>query len=372
MPDSPQIILAGAGHAHLHLLRHARRFRARGAELVLIEPGNFWYSGMATGLLGGQYDAADDCIDIAALAQRCGVRHHAAQLVSVDRANRRCALSNGASLVYHALSLNIGSTVDTGDFGEAPGLWPVKPIANLWRLRQTLEAEFARQRQCPDIAIIGGGPTGSEIAASLLSLCERHGVRPRVQLYTRNARLLPQAPAAAAQRLGRILQTRGATLHFGVDLAGRRDRLLIDRNGNTIAPAEHLILAHGLRANRLTQTLGLPADAVHGLSVGPQLHAPDDPRIFASGDCAHFLPRTLPKLGVFGVRQAPVLLHNLLASTEGTAPRRYQAQRRWLSVLNLGHGRALALWGRFWLCGRLAFRLKHWLDRRFMQRYRGA
>jgi selenide,water dikinase len=55
MTTTAPLLLAGAGHAHLHLLANRQRLPMR--EVVLIEPGGFWYSGMASGVLGARYTA---------------------------------------------------------------------------------------------------------------------------------------------------------------------------------------------------------------------------------------------------------------------------------------------------------------------------
>jgi NADH dehydrogenase FAD-containing subunit len=78
----------------------------------------------------------------------------------------------------------------------------------------------------------------------------------------------------------------------------------------------------------------------------------------------------IPKLGVFGVRQAPVLRHNLVAGLLGRQLQSYRPQKRWLMILNLGDGSALAVYGQFHWRGRLSFRVKDWIDRRFLAQYR--
>ena len=62
-----RVVLVGAGQAHLHTLQHAAEFARRGVELVVIAPEDFWYSGLATGVLGGRYSPELDQVDIAAL-----------------------------------------------------------------------------------------------------------------------------------------------------------------------------------------------------------------------------------------------------------------------------------------------------------------
>ncbi len=60
MTEPATIILIGAGHVNLYIAAHAESLIARGARVLLIDPGLFWYSGMATGVLGGRYEAAAD------------------------------------------------------------------------------------------------------------------------------------------------------------------------------------------------------------------------------------------------------------------------------------------------------------------------
>jgi len=68
------ILLLGAGHAHLEVARRGREFAAAGHSLTLIDQGTFWYSGMATGMLGGACGAEADRLDPAPLIRRAGGR----------------------------------------------------------------------------------------------------------------------------------------------------------------------------------------------------------------------------------------------------------------------------------------------------------
>ena len=78
----------------------------------------------------------------------------------------------------------------------------------------------------------------------------------------------------------------------------------------------------------------------------------------------------LPKAGVHAVRQGPVLHGNLMAALAGKPTRPYLPQRDFLVLLNLGNGSAIG--GKWGLAfeGRWVFRLKDWIDRRFLARYR--
>src|SRR5947209_3290127 len=104
--------------------------------------------------------------------------------------------------------------------------------------------------------------------------------------------------------------------------------------------------------------------------VRPTLQVVGHDEIFAVGDCASLLTDpNLPKAGVYAVRQGPTLIANLRARVMGGSMRRYRPQRDFLSLLNLGDGRALASkWG-IALEGNWAFTLKDRIDRRFVRRF---
>jgi NADH dehydrogenase FAD-containing subunit len=79
--------------------------------------------------------------------------------------------------------------------------------------------------------------------------------------------------------------------------------------------------------------------------------------------------QNLPQLGVFAVRQSPILLHNLIASVTNKPLKSYRPQERFLAILNLGRDQGLATWGPFHWQGRLSLWVKDWIDRRFVNQY---
>jgi NADH dehydrogenase FAD-containing subunit len=361
-----RIVLVGAGHAHLEVARQAPRFQAIGAELILVDPGTFWYSGMATGMLAGMYEPSRDRLDARALIEARGGQFVAARAVAVDRRERTVHLDDGETLAYDLLSFNVGSEVRT-DLSDEPGVWPVKPIADLCRLRRRIE------RWPPDrplrLVVAGGGPTGSEIAACLRASCQRNSLDARIALVSAGESLLEGFAPGAGRRLARELERRGIELHLGERVTGHDGARLTTARGTTLA-FDELVLATGLQANALVTQLGLPSDRGRGLRVNHCLQSVADARIFAAGDCADIEGEDLPRLGVFGVMAAPVLVDNLLAAACQRPLVAYDPQSRYLAILNMGDGHGLALRGRLWWFGKSAMWLKHWIDTRFLDRYR--
>lgn len=389
------MLLLGAGHAHLTALANARDYARHRGAVTVVTPDRFWYSGLATGMLGGEYDADSDCVDIEALAAPQGVQVVPGEARRIDPAARTVELLGGAVLEYDVLSLNLGSVVPPlrGERGH-PRVFPVKPIANLWALRELLSAEMDTLRErgartaCaapgesaspgkgppgPDdalrVVVAGGGATGCEVAANVTALARRRGGRIAVTIITPALRLLEQWPAAAAREVGDLLNRRGVELRFGTRIEHVGESSAVLTNGDSVAFTA-LVNATGLTAPPLIAASGLDVDDEGALLVDEHLRSLSDPYVFGGGDCITIDGRPLPRVGVYAVRQAPVLHRNLLATLAGSPTRAFRPQRHYLSIMNLGDGTGLAVRSRLWWRGRSAHALKDFIDRRFVSAYR--
>ena len=368
-----RVVLIGAGHAHLHIAAHAARFRRRGAELVLVAPDAFWYSGLATGMLGAQYEPELDRIDARELIEGAGGRFVRGRAVGLDRQRRRVLLQDGSSLAYDAASFNVGSEPIIEPWAaDVEGVWPAKPIRGLVELRRELEETFtgaARDSPARRLLVVGGGATGCEIAANLDALARKHGAEPCVTLATADDRLLTRWGVSASRRLQRYLVGRGIEIALEASVCAIEPGVAIARDGRRFG-WDRLVLATGLRPPVWLKRLGVELGPLGGLRVDASLRSVSDPRIFGAGDCISLVGHDLPMLGVYAVREASVLLQNLLAAIDGGSGTEYEPQKRCLTILNLGLGYGLALWDGFHWLGPAAVWLKDAIDRRFLSRYR--
>ncbi len=360
-----RVVLLGAGHAHLPVIARAAELTRRNAEVVVVAPDDFWYSGLATGVLAGQYAPALDVVDVGALAARAGARFVRDLACGIEPGARRITLASGTTLAYDLLSLDVGSVVAAdGIPGAAVHGIAVKPLSNLTRLRADLEERFRRGER-PEVVVVGGGNSGCEVAAAVAQLAIRRGGVAQVTVLTDGERVLPAIPAPAAGRAARALAHRGVRIRPGDAVAAVAPGRVRTARGRDL-PFDLLVLATGLAPSPLLRRSGLPVDAAGALRTDATLRATGDAAIFGAGDCIAFEGRVLPRIGVHAVREAPVLLHNLAAALDGMPLRRYRPQRRALLVVNLGDGTGLAMWGPFTWRGRAAFRLKDRIDRRWL------
>jgi NADH dehydrogenase FAD-containing subunit len=361
-------VLLGAGHAHLPILRRAAVFAERGHELVVVAPDDFWYSGLATGMLGGFYPPELDRIDIGALVARAGARFVRDAAVGIDQAGRTVRLASGRQLEWDVLSLDLGSAPPP-IAGAGEGTYGVKPISDLWQLRRDLEACF-RRGGSPRVVIAGGGVTAGELAANIAALARSFDARLELGLLAAGDRPLGQLPEGARRVALGLLERRGVRLRTGARVVRLESGRAVTAGGES-EPFEVFVNATGLRPDPLLQASGLAVDEDGALIVDEHLRSIAAPGVFGGGDGIALQGRPLAKIGVHAIRQAPILHANLLATLAGTGGlRRFEPQQRYLWIMNLGEGTGLAVRGSWWWHGRSAWLLKDWIDRRFLARHR--
>lgn len=365
-----RLVFAGAGHAHLYSLARLGRFVRAGISVTVISPPTFWYSGMGPGLLSGLYEAEDASVDVRAMVESGGGRFLDDRAASIDADGRILLTGGGERIPFDALSLNVGSEV-----GELPGVagndhvLRVKPVSRLLELRhRILRSDPGRLLR---ILVAGGGPAGCEAAANALALCRRRGRRGSIRMLTGDDRLLAGMPEPAGERMEDWCRRSGIAVETGRRVSGFDGEDVLFEDGKREA-ADFVLLATGVRPPPVMGASGLRTDGEGALPVDEHLQAVSHPGIFGAGDCVRFEPMPLPRVGVYAVRQAPVLFDNLLASLLGGSLRPFRPQRRFLLILNLGDGTGLVTRGKFVASGRVAFLLKDRLDRGFMRRSRAG
>jgi NADH dehydrogenase FAD-containing subunit len=362
------LVVVGAGHAHLTLLKHLDRLTGAGVRVTVVSAGDWhYYSGMGPGLLSGRYRPCDIGFNVRRMTEDRGGTFLAAPAVRLDPGGRAVFLEDGRRLDYDVLSLNTGSQVPfTAGASEGVAVYPVKPIDNLLTLKADLERRLPAG--VPRMVVAGGGPAGVEIAANLEALVRRRHGRAHVHLVA-GGRLLERFPPAVGRLVRRRLRHREITVREEtrvVEAVSGGVRL----DDGTHLPADLLVAAVGTRPAPLMAESGLAVGPDGGLLVDEQLQSVSHPGVFGGGDCISFQARALDRVGVHAVRQNPVLFHNLRAALLGAGPlMRFRPQRNYLLIMNMGDGTGIVNRGPWTFDGRIGFWLKHFIDSRFMEKF---
>jgi selenide,water dikinase len=358
-PIETDILLLGAGHAHVEVLR---RFAIRpepGVRLTLIgrEPETP-YSGMLPGVIRGDYETRQAHIDLAPLAAAAGARLILGEATSIQLETRTVTVPGRPEIPFDLLSINIGGepAVPSND------IIAVKPIGRFLVQLQALEA---RLRDHARVVVIGGGPAGVELS---LALANRFRGRYRIALVSGTPEPLMDAPETARRVAASALVDAGVEIVRGTMAGAFQDGRLALSDGSFL-DAAGCLSATGVEAPTFLAQSGLECDAIGCVRVDATLRSVSDPAVFAAGDCASLRGSPRPKAGVWAVRAGAHLASNLRLAARHRPLKRWRPQRDALVILGLGDGKALAWRNGLALSGTLVWRWKDWIDRRWMRMY---
>ena len=375
MPDLPHIVVLGAGFGGLTF---AKEFPTHLARVTVVDRQNhhlfqpLLYQVATAGLAAP--DIAQPIRSI--LRDKPNLVVLMADVLAVDLAKREVRLADG-TLGYDYLVIALGG--QTGYFGRdewsefAPGL---KTLDDAHRLRRNMllayeraerEPDAQRRRELMTTVVIGGGPTGVELAGTFAELARTVLHRDFDHIDPRQARILlveggdrvlgtfdPELSASAKRQLEGLgvevrLNTRVTAIRAGE----------ADFGGETVR-AGNIVWAAGVTASPVTKTLGVELDRAGRVKVAPDLSVPGHPHVFAVGDIAALTDRNgvvVPGVcqgGMQGGTHAAKLIARELRGGD-PAQREPFAYNDKGNMATIGRSRAIAEIGRLHLSGLAAW-----------------
>ncbi len=368
-----RLVVVGAGFAGLHLVQE---LRGAPCDITLIDQRNHH---LFQPLL---YQVATTLLSTSEIAwpirrvlrDRPEVTTLLARVTGVDRTARLVLLEDADPVPFDTLVLATGAR--HAYFGhdawepDAPGL---KTLEDATTIRRRLLLAFERAELTRDpaerdanltFAIIGGGPTGVELAGIVADLAHRVLPREFRRIDTRTARimlieagprLLPVFAPALSDYAASALTGRGVQVLTGrpvMDVSARHVTI-----GDERVPCRTVIWAAGVQASAAAEWLGAEADRAGRVVVGPDLTLPGDPAILVLGDTAHVTVNgnQVPALAPAAKQQgqyAARLIRARLAGRGAPGPFRYAHQGNQATI---GRNAAVIDFGRVRLTGRLAW-----------------
>ena len=304
---TPHVVIIGGGFGGLSA---ARALRHADVRVTLLDQRNHHvFQPLLYQVATATLSPGDIAAPIRWILRRLrNVRVLLGEATRIDVAARRVELADGAALEFDWLIVAAGAR--HGYFGHddwephAPGL---KTLEDAIGIRRRILIAFERAERAADptrrhelltFVIVGGGPTGVELAGTLAEIARQtlrdefraiDPARARIVLVEAGATILPTFPERLRRAARTSLERLGVTVREGTAVTA------VDAHGVMIG-AERLdagtvVWAAGVTASSLTRTLGAPLDHAGRVLVEPDLSIPGHPHVFVVGDAAAFLYR---------------------------------------------------------------------------------
>ena len=332
----PEVVIIGGGFAGLDA---ARALRHAPVNVTLIDRRNhhvfqpLLYQVATAGLSPGDIASPIRWI----LRKQGNVRVLLGEVQSIDAAARRLALDHGDALAYDYLIVGAGVThsyFGHEDWAEHAAGLKTLDDALVLRRRVLLAFELAererdaeRQRHYLTFVIIGGGPTGVELAGALGEIA-RHTLRDeydnmdprsaRIVLIEAGATILPSFPESLRDSARNALKRLGVEVLENTKVTGVEHDAV--HMGDRRIVAHTILWAAGVAAEPLVWSLGVDLDRAGRVIVERDLSVPGHPEIFVAGDLAHFSYQTgipLPGVAQVAKQQGRRAAKNVLCRLEG-------------------------------------------------------
>jgi selenide, water dikinase len=371
------LVLIGGGHSHAIALRMFALKPLAGVRLTLLtDASESAYSGMLPGHVAGLYSYSECHIDVAKLAKSAGAQLIIDRAIGLDLETQQVFCSQRSPVSFDVLSIDIGSTPNLPPHIDVRHVLPAKPVREfLYRWNEFIEQVQRQPWQPLRLAIVGGGAGGVELALNIqrrlhniLQSVEQPSGNLELHLIHRGSRLLPQSNTRVSDRLASLLTQRGIHVHLKETVETVESRWVRCSSGLALECDCILWVTQASAPDWLARA-GLAADPTGFVWVDDTLRSISHPAVFATGDVGTMVNHPRPKAGVFAVRQGKPLFENLRRYFAGQPLRPFRPQRHYLSVLGTADENAIAIWANLSWRSPLLWRLKQFIDRRFMSQF---
>ncbi|MGA9813237.1 MAG: NAD(P)/FAD-dependent oxidoreductase [Terriglobales bacterium] len=369
---NPRVVIVGGGFGGLLAARTVARNPVR---VTLIDRQNFHtfqpllYQVATAGLSPGEIAAPIRWI----LSSRRNVEVLMSEVQDFDLSRKVVKLPDG-EVAYDYLIVASGAS--HAYFGHddwepfAPGLKTIEDALEI-RRRVLLAFELA-ERQAADgkeqvqlnFVVVGGGPTGVELAGTLAEIARRalanefRSIDPRktrIVLLEGGPRILPTYPEDLSRSAEEQLRRLGVEVHTSAMVTGIEPGSV--QMGTTRWPAAVILWAAGVAASPLGKKLGAPVDRAGRVLVNPDLSLPGHPDVFVIGDLAALKDENgkwLPGVAPVAMQEGKATAHNIAAELRGEPRKNFHYFNKG-NLATIGRAAAVAEFGKIHISGFVAW-----------------
>jgi NADH dehydrogenase len=356
----PQVLILGSGFGGLEA---GKVLRGKPVGVTILDRHNYHlFQPLLYQVATATLSPGDIASPIRWIFRRAAnVRVLLGEATAIDAANRRVQLADGAALDYDFLIVATGAShtyFGHDEWGQhAPGL---KTLEDALHIRRRILLAFERAEREPDPArrqelltfvLVGGGPTGVELAGTLAEIA-RHTLRrefrsidpsqARIILVEAGPTILSAFPEGLRNAARASLRRLRVEVREGIAVTG------VDKGGVTLGTerisAATVLWTAGVAASPLVRSLGAPMDRAGRVLVQPDLSVPGHPEVFVVGDAASYLDdkgKPLPGVAQVAMQQATHAARGILGRLEGS-PSKPFVYRDLGNMAIVGRGAAVA------------------------------
>lgn len=365
-----RIVIIGTGFAGLAL---ANDLKEAGFSIILIDKSNHH---LFQPLL---YQVATAALSPAKITypirelfrKRNDVKVIMGEAIHVDKEKKTVVLSGGEEIGYDLLVIATG--VSHSYFGRedwepfAPGL---KTVRDAIAIREQILSSFEIAERLGNdekadpylrFVIIGGGPTGAEMAGSIADIAKTslrenfHNIQPeraKIVLIEALPEILPSYPPRLAARARKNLQELGVEVVTGKKVSSISEEGVLAED--LFFPTVNIIWAAGTKAGPLIARLDSPLDKQGRALIETDLSLPGYPDVFVIGDAGCIRDNPLPATASVAVQQGKYLA-KILKTSSGLNPRPPFVYKDKGSLATIGKGKAIAKIGKLQFWGPIAW-----------------
>jgi NADH:ubiquinone reductase (H+-translocating) len=361
----PRVVVIGAGFGGL---RAARGLKEVGVEVTLVDSNNFHtFQPLLYQVATAGLDSDDMCFPVRAIVRRHrSVTVRLGAVTAIDLHLRQVTIDEDHLLTYDYLVIAAGSiSTSFGIPGVDENTFPLKTLNDALALRthflslvEEVHATVGVEHDL-GIVIVGGGPTGVEMAGGMRELLDKvlakdfpdlHLDRVPITIVEAADRVLGAFHPKLSERAERALKRRGILVEVGVGVASVEPHAVVLKDGRRLT-GQTLVWAAGVTANPVSQLLGIELSRGGRIPVEPDLSVVGFPEVFAIGDIANALAadsKPLPQVAQPAI-QGGVHVAKLIAARIAGRPSTPFTYHDKGSMATIGRNQAVAELPNGWL-----------------------
>ncbi len=367
-PFFKDLVFVGGGHSHALVLRQWAMNPVPGVRITLISPQAMTpYSGMLPGLIAGHYSFEQTHIDLVKLSLWANIRFIQDSVTAIDVETKTLQLKNRPDIGFDVVSIDIGSTPNQQIEGSAEFTTAVKPISHFYQQWNFIQQQVT-DNKIKSIAVVGGGAGSIEVVLAMAFKLKSVNPSIKYHLITRSDEILSSYNPSVIKRVKQQFEQYQITIHTTAQVKKLSQGVIHCENGASILADEIIWCTQAAGASWLQESQ-LDCDAAGFMSVRQTLQSLHDDSVFAAGDIANMVADPRPKAGVYAVRQAKTLFHNLRAILLNQPLIEYKPQDGFLSLLALGEKQATGSKSFLSFSGAWVWRWKDSIDVKFMNQF---